>query len=96
VYPVITTRDYYGEIAGRQLFYKEGVTYYEVADVKRILFEGGVLDPACISDDDTGLSPQQVDRLGLYTAEKEFCPTCRQRMNSAPTKGDEVMAALDA
>lgn len=95
LFPVVTTRDYYGEIAGRQLFYAEGKTYYEVADIKRILFEGGVLHPDCLRDNDLGLAPDQVAQLGLYRAEKEFCPTCRQRMNSQPTKADEILADMD-
>lgn len=96
LYPVVTDRDYYGEIASRQLFYRKGETYWETADVKRILFEGNVLDPSCLNDFDMGLAQEQVDRLDAYQADKEFCPTCHQRMNSQPTKADEILAGLNA
>lgn len=74
LYEITTRVDWYCEIAGANLFFEKGKTYYEVADIKRILFEAGVLDPVCINAG--GLSGEQVARLGKYRAQYENCPTC--------------------
>ncbi len=76
LYKVITWCDYSCDIAGRQLFFEAGKEYWESADVKRILYDGGKLDNACLEGDDTGLAEIQVEQLGFYRAMHEPCPTC--------------------
>lgn len=48
-YMVITNQDKFFEVGGVQYLLEKGVEYYEPADVKRVLFDGGFLDPACLS-----------------------------------------------
>lgn len=74
LFPIITNCDHVHEVAGHMYSYRQGKEYYEVADVKRILFEAGKLDPACL--DSGGLAPEQVEKLGKYRAAYEHCPTC--------------------
>ena len=93
LFKVITWRDYPCDIAGRKLFFQAGKTYWESADVKRILFDGGLLDPACISDDDPGLAEFQIEQLDQYRAMHEPCPTC-QRDCKCPTAVDRIEAEM--
>lgn len=86
---VITNRDWHCDIAGASYQFRKGQEYWEVADIKRILFEGGVLDPACLgiigpngeTDMDMGLLPGQVERIPEYSARHSRCMTCGQRLN---------------
>lgn len=95
LYEIITTRDWPGDICGIQYQFTKGKPYHVFADVKRILFDNGILDPACLGSGDQGLMPAQIEQLGLYLAEKEFCPTCEQRLNSGIRKSDEIFAELE-
>lgn len=104
LYPVVLLQDWTADIAGDRYVFARGETYYEHADVKRILFEANLLDPCCLeqvgpdgeTDLDSGLTPSQVERIGAYSARNGFCPTCAQRLGSQPTRADELMAELDA
>lgn len=78
-FPVITLRDWKADIGGTTYLFIKGKTYYELADVKRIMFEAGLLDPVCINDAD-GLSAKQLERLSAYTAKNEKCPTCGHKV----------------
>lgn len=94
LYPVMVKRPWTADIAGSLYQFKPGVTYMEQADVKRILFEAGILDPACLENDarDSGLAPEQVARMGLFSARNEWCDHCGQRLGSGVTKADELLA----
>lgn len=105
LYLTILDRDYTAEIAEGRFQWRKGHRYYERADVKRILFESNVLDPAClinyrIGDEagvmDVGLAKHQVERLPLYTGEREWCSQCGQRMNSGEQRSDFIEAELAA
>lgn len=65
------------DIAGRHYYFEPGKDYLEVADVKRILFEGQLLDPSCFNTG--GLLPSQ-EVLG-QSAAYGTCPTCGQQLN---------------
>lgn len=56
------------DIAGRRLRFEAGVDYWDLADVKRIAFEAGYLDPDCI-EDDGGLLDSQLVEAGVRSAE---------------------------
>ena len=58
------TKDWRCDIAGRRIFFRGGEDYWDVADVKRILAEAGLLDPVCIREKDSGLTDEEVERLG--------------------------------
>lgn len=96
LYEIITIRDWTGDICGIQYRFVQGKPYHVFADVKRILFDNGVLDNACLGDGDQGLAPIQVEQLGLYRAEREYCPTCTQQLNSGIKKSDVIFAELEA
>lgn len=93
---VITNRDWVANTVGRTHFFKKGEEYWEAAEVKRVLFEADLLDPACIeiigpngeTNMDTGLAPEQIERLGKLSASQAFCPTCNQQLNTQPTRAD--------
>jgi glycosyltransferase involved in cell wall biosynthesis len=101
IYKVMVKELWKADIGGRTMMFYPGTEYWEPADVKRILFEGGMLDPACLAMPgqyhfDDGLTEEQVAKVGGYKAEHEWCPTCRQRLGSSPTKADEIYAELQA
>lgn len=64
-------------------------TYYETADVKRLLFEGGYLHPDALTGDDLGLSPGELARVDHMRARNAHCPTCGQELNTRPTLADK-------
>jgi hypothetical protein len=76
------------DVAGVLRIFQPGVDYREVADLKRILFDADMLDPACLEETDHGLTPEQGERIGQYSAENSYCPTCGQQLNTRPTKAD--------
>lgn len=83
LFKVITKVDWQCEIAGLHMLFKRGTEYWQMADVKRILFEAGILDPACLDDHDpdaSGLTDAQIERAGKYRAEHENCPVCGQKL----------------
>lgn len=95
-YLVMVTRPWQADIAGATYLFEPGVEYWETADVKRILWEGGLLDVACLAGDDTGLAQSQVDLIPEYTASHSYCPHCSQKLGTGITRSDEIMANFDA
>lgn len=84
-YLVITNQDWHCNIAGTDLQFKRGREFWEQADVKRILFEAGLLDPQCLTGADIGLTPHQVERIPNYTAAHSTCAVCGQKLNMVKT-----------
>lgn len=72
---LITNRNYRADIGGIVYMFLKGKEYWELADVKRVLFESGVLDPASL-DDGAGLSEGQLALMNDYRADHQACPTC--------------------
>jgi hypothetical protein len=68
--------------------------YMESADVKRLLFEAGLLHPDVLQGDDLGLSPDEAGRLEKMRARNSYCPTCHQPLNSRPTLADDIYAGV--
>lgn len=97
LYPVVTTRDWKADIGGKLYLFKRGETYWEPADVKRAMADSNLLDPVCLDpvDGDLGLLPAQVDRIGGTSGSHSYCPECNQRVNTRPTKADDMMAELE-
>jgi glycosyltransferase involved in cell wall biosynthesis len=87
LYKIITTRDHTSDGAGITRHFLKGKEYWDIADIKRIMFEADLLDPSCL-DGDHGLAPDQVDRFDGYRASREWCPTCQQRLNSGEQYSD--------
>jgi len=61
-----------------------GKDYYEIADVKRVLFDAEVLDSSCIigSEEQMGLSAKQVAAMGDYSGRHSYCWTCGQKLGT--------------
>lgn len=93
---VRSTADKLIDVGGTMRRYRKGEDYWEPADVKRIAFDAGWLDPTCLVGDDTGLHPSQLGAVEAYSAAHEYCPTCTQRLNTQPTRSDDLMAELEA
>jgi hypothetical protein len=96
-YLVVTNRTWSCEISGVSYQFTKGERYFEMADVKRILFEANLLDPVCLTpdvDEDIGLTVAQVERLGAYSSRHAYCELCHQRLNSVPTRADDIEADL--
>lgn len=99
---VMVNEPWSADIAGVTYHFMPGQRYYELSDVKRILFEAGKLDPACIAtigpdgnieDFDHGLTQSQAERIPDYTAAHAHCNLCGQRLGTAPTRADDLLAA---
>lgn len=93
LFSVITTKDWSCQAAGVGYVFKKGQEYHEVADVKRLLFEAELLDPACLGEDDHGLAMEQAVKLPEYTASHAHCSLCGQQLNTQPTYADSLMEA---
>jgi glycosyltransferase involved in cell wall biosynthesis len=94
LYEVVTNRPWRCEVAGITYFFEKGKSYREPADVKRIAFETGILDPVCCTGDDTGLAPSQLEGIAAYSASQSFCPTCHQQLGTQPTRADAYEEAM--
>ena len=76
-YMVRVNRDHPLEVGGIQYIFTPGRDYWETADVKRILYDAGILDPSCLpqnmiaADDAQDGAPMPLDMLetGLTEAQ---------------------------
>jgi hypothetical protein len=91
-YRTRVNRPYACEVAGQHYQMLPGNDYWLLADVKRVLFEGGILDPECLGDDD-GLTEEQVARVEEYSATHSHCLTCGQPLGGA-TYSDKIYEDL--
>lgn len=97
-FKVMVWEPWTADIGGLMYRFEPGVEYWEPADVKRILFEANLLDPACLETggkDDLGLVETQVELVEQYTAAHSYCPTCQQKLGSGFTKADEIYQELE-
>jgi glycosyltransferase involved in cell wall biosynthesis len=94
LYEVITDQDRMLDVGGTMRIYRRGESYWEPADVKRVAFDCGWLDPACLQGDDIGLHPDQLGKVEEYSAAHSYCPTCTQRLGTHPTRSDDLYAEL--
>jgi hypothetical protein len=83
-------RPWRAEVCNTVYQFEPGKDYFETADLKRIIHEvGGVLDPSCVVGDPTGdlslqesgLAPEQLERMGDYSAAHGHCWQCGQELN---------------
>lgn len=92
LFEVVLNRDWIADIAGRTYQFTKGVSYYEPADVKRIMFDADLLDPVCLQGEDSGLHPRQLAEVPDYSASHSHCSHCGQRLGSQPTYADDLFA----
>lgn len=89
---LVTNQNWHCDIAGVTYQFRKGHEYYELADVKRVLFEAGLLDPRCL--DDGGLELSQVARIPNYTAAHSHCQVCGQPLGTQSTRSDRIYEEL--
>lgn len=87
VFHIVTNCDRTYEVNGVQYQFVKGVDYWEYADLKRIMFEHGVLDPVCLDPIGSGLLPGQISAIDRYKAQHGICHACGQRLNMDPSIG---------
>ncbi len=78
------------EHADRRYVMSPDDVYWVPADVKRHMWESGLLHIAALGTEDDGLLPHEVAREDGYIAEHAYCPTCKQQLNSKPTKTEAL------
>ena len=91
LYPIEVTKDMRCDVGGLVYSFTPGITYFEFADVKRILYMSGVLHPDCPSE---GLLPDQITERAQ--AVETECPHCHRPYPSVTELADEVAAELAA
>lgn len=92
-YKVMVNQGNWADMVDGKHYWKPGRVYWETADVKRILFERGLLDPSCVDDGstvDNGLTEDQVKRIPDHSGRHSYCPTCSQQLNTQPTLADDL------
>lgn len=94
-YLVRVNRPWAANVAGVGYQFMPGVDYWELADVKRIMFEATLLDPSCIDPSNSGLTDEQLARLGEYSAAHGHCQLCGQKLGGR-TRADEILERLEA
>jgi glycosyltransferase involved in cell wall biosynthesis len=92
---VITKQDFTAHSVGSTYQFKKGQEYYEPESIKRILFGADMLDPRCLTGPDHGLAPAQVEAMGLPSASQGYCHACGQRLNTLPTRTDDILKELE-
>jgi len=99
LYKVIVNQRHWSDMVSGKHFWEPGREYWETSDIKRILFERGLLDPACLTDYlvgdecgtmDNGLTEDQVARIPDPSGRHSYCPTCSQQLNTKPTLADDL------
>jgi len=91
-YRMRLNRSHTAQIAGHTYAWEAFTDYLVPADVKRIMFEAGFLDPECIAEEDPGLTDEQVERAGLLSGTESFCGTCHQMIGSGIQRADLLLA----
>ena len=96
LYPMVVRLPWGCQVAGQVYHFTPGKLYHERAEIKRMAFQAGCLDPACLEVEgaDNGLLPAQLEAVGAVSAAHEACPYCGQQLNSKPLweYSDEDMA----
>jgi glycosyltransferase involved in cell wall biosynthesis len=95
LYRAILVKHHGADIAGTSYRWEPFTEYWVPADVKRVLFDGGYLDPSCVFGD-SGLTKEQVESSGLKSGAESHCGTCGQRLGSQPTRADLLYAEMEA
>lgn len=93
VYRARVLKRWIADIAGARYVMEPGVDYWVPADVKRILYEGGNLDPDTL--DEAGLTPDEIENLPGYRWDKSFCPVCDQQLNTGVRKQDVILEQME-
>lgn len=103
LYLVRVNRRWAADIGDKAYIFEPGQDYWEPGDVKRIMYESGLLEPSCLEtmtedgiDLDVGLTAEQVTKIGAYSAANAYCPTCQQQLNTRPTRADVIFDELEA
>lgn len=94
MFKVITNQDWNCDIADASYHFRRGAEAWVPADVKRVLFEAQILDPACLTGDGAGLLPVEVHRLPDYIERHSHCPTCGRHQETGERRSDRVYQGM--
>jgi len=111
LYKVVLIKHHTADIGGTIMAFEPGVEYRLPADVKRILFDAGLVDVARsgtpIFGDattyghpvwdagDEGLLPHQVEKMPELMKRQAYCPTCHQKYGTGESLTDAILEELD-
>ena len=83
VFHIVPSKDCTYEVNGATYTFKKGEDYWEMADLKRMMYDHDALDWECLTDPhESGLLPNQVSEIDRYKARHARCETCGQMLNS--------------
>jgi glycosyltransferase involved in cell wall biosynthesis len=105
LFKLVLVRDHTADIGGNIYVFKKGKEYQVPADVKRILFDAGLVDvhlsgtPEFITEGgvtvwdagDEGLLPEQVEKIPELYERQAFCPTCHQKFGTGESYTDLLL-----
>lgn len=110
LYKMVLNVDHKADVGGTIMVFQKGKEYRVTADVKRILFDAGLVDvtqsgtpvfydateTGCPVWDagDEGLLPEQVEKMPELWARQSYCPTCHQRYGSGESLTDKLLETL--
>lgn len=94
MFKVVTNREWNCDVANLSYHFRRGDEAWVPADVKRILFEAGLLDPVCLQGDDLGLLAIDVDRIPDYIDRHSYCPTCGRHQQSGERRSDMIYEGM--
>lgn len=110
LYKVVLNADHKADIGGSIYAFIKGKEYRVPADVKRILFDAGLVDvtqsgtpiffdateTGCAVWDagDEGLLPSQVAKIPELYARQSYCPTCHQKYGTGESATEELVRHL--
>jgi hypothetical protein len=92
-FQVVTKKDFTAHSVGCTYQFKAGEEYWETESIKRLLFHADVLDVARCGQ--KGLAPEQVEQLGKTSASQGYCHACGQRLNTLPTRADDLLEEFE-
>ena len=99
LFKIVLLRDHTVDAGGYIKKYIKGQEYRVTADVKRIMFDAGLVDVALSRSgegavwdaEDEGLLPSQVALMPELQERQSYCPTCYQKYGSGKQLVDKVM-----
>ena len=99
LYKIVLLRDHKADIGGKLMAFSQGEEYRVTADVKRILFDAGLVDieksrtgDGIVWDaGDEGLSPEQIEQIPKLLERQSYCPTCHQKYGSGEQHVDKIL-----
>ena len=87
-FPIMVNQDTEANVGGIKYVFKKGKTYYEWADVKRVIYQQGLMHADCPVD---GLTSSECAE---WTAREHICPECKRPYQTTIEIAEEVTREL--